>query len=450
MKENSLKQYIDLYDANVATINGRSAGALNARRAAARQLLDNASLPSRRTPDYEKSPVGEWMAPDRGVNVARVAIPVDLAATLRCGVPNMSPLQAFVVNDAFVAARSELLPEGVTMMSLKEAAEKRPELVERYYGTIAPETPLIALNDLLAQDGVFIHVAKGVATERPLQVVNILSAPISLMATRRVLIVVEDDARLQLLTCDHTQDNIQDYLVNQVVEVSLGRNASLDLCEIEESSAETYRVSTVTVNQAEGSRFGLTGVSLTSGHTRNNYIVNLLGEHASAELNGMAVNSDSRHVDNCTRVNHLAPRCHSNQMFKYVLDDESTGAFEGEILVDERAPFTEAYQTNRNILASAGASMHTTPRLLIYNDDVKCSHGATTGQLDSEALFYMQTRGIPVAEARTMLMQAFMVDVVDSVKIEGLRDRLRHLVERRFAGDDFCDGCNLQSTHTNE
>ena len=443
--DSSLKQYLDLYDANKELVSTNSAEVLNVCREQARELLDGMTLPNRRTADYEKSPIGEWFAPDRGVNLARVAIPVNLAATLRCGVPNMTPLQAFVVNDEFTASRNNSFPAGVTMMSLRRAAEEYPELVARYYGKIAAMTPMRALNDLLAQDGVFIHIAKDVILERPLQLINILSAPFSLTVTRRVLIVLEENSQLQLLTCDHTQDQTHDYLINQTVEVAMGRNARFDLCEIEESSMNTTRVSSVTVDLAENSEFGLTSVTLTCGKTRNDYVVNLRGTNAVATLNGMAINSDNRHVDNCTHVNHLAPRCRSNQLFKYVVDDDSSGVFEGEILVTEQAPFTEAYQTNRNIIASPSARMHATPRLLIYNDDVKCSHGATTGQLDNDALFYMQTRGIPAADARVMLMQAFMVDVIDNVKIDGLRDRLRHLVDRRFAGENFCDGCNLQS-----
>ena len=204
----------------------------------------------------------------------------------------------------------------------------------------------------------------------------------------------------------------------------------------------TSRAASLYVEQSAASRFSSTTVTLTCGNTRNNMTVNLNGEGCITYLGGMAVNSDKRHIDNCTRVNHNAPRCKSDQKFKYVLDDESTGAFEGTILVTGDAPFTQAYQSNRNILASPVAKMHTKPQLLIYNDDVKCSHGATTGQLDNEALFYMRTRGIPEKEARTMLMQAFMSDIIEGVSIEGLRDRLRHLVKMRFHGtDSFCENC---------
>ncbi len=440
--ENALKQYLDLYDSNESTVNSGSGEAMNLLRAEARRQLQQAWLPGRRTPDYEKSPVNDWVLPDRGVNIGRVAIPVDLADTFSCGVPNMSPLRAFVVNDAFAGLRREL-PRGLTVMSLREACSKFPATVERYLGKIAENDSLIAFNTLLAQDGVFIHVDAGVKVERPLQLVNLLSSPVSLAAFRRVLIVVEKGASIDLLVCDHTADADRDYLVSQVVEIQLEQGATLNVCDIEEASEKTNRLNSLTARLEAGSYLGLTEVSLTSGHTRNNFTVNLVGQRAEARVDGMAINSDRRHVDNCTHINHLAEHCLSNQLFKYVLDGESTGAFEGEILVTDKGRFTEAFQTNRNIIASPTAKMHATPRLLIYNDDVKCSHGATTGQLDSEAIFYMQTRGIPEAEARTMLMQAFMVDVIDQIRIEGLRDRLRLMVDKRFGGEEFCRGCNL-------
>lgn len=222
----------------------------------------------------------------------------------------------------------------------------------------------------------------------------------------------------------------------------MGEDSSLDYYDIEESSALTSRHSMVFASQKAGSHLAGGTVTLLNGTTRNDFSVTLDGAGCHTHLAGMAIGSAKSHTDNLTSVRHLAPRCHSNQIYKYVLDEDATGAFTGRIYVDPAAPFTDAYQTNRNILASAGARMHAKPQLEIYNDDVKCSHGATTGQLDSEALFYMQTRGIPAQEARTMLMQAFMTDVIDGVAIEGLRDRLRHLVEKRFQGTlGACASC---------
>lgn len=322
-----------------------------------------------------------------------------------------------------------------------------PEIVDRYYGSLAPLADAsVSLNTMLVQDGVFIHVAKGTRPDKALQLVNIFSSPAPLAAFRRMLIVVEEDAELTLLVCDHTQDRTQSYLASQVTEIAVGRNARLEMCSIEESSAKTSRYSRMFVAQQEGSDVTVNNTTLTCGVTRNDFDIELLGEHCECHINGMAIGSERMHIDNDTVVMHRAPRCRSNQLFKYVMDDESSGAFEGSITVMPDAPYTEAYQSNRNILASTNARMHCKPQLIINNDEVKCSHGATTGQIDEDALFYMRSRGIPEAEARKMLMQAFMVDVIDSVHIPGLQDRLRHLVDRRFSGTlGNCETCELKN-----
>lgn len=164
---------------------------------------------------------------------------------------------------------------------------------------------------------------------------------------------------------------------------------------------------------------------------------------------GMVICGDSQHTDNDTLVLHHAPHCRSNQTFKYILGDNATGAFRGLIRVDHGAAFTEAYQTNRNLVTSADAIMHTEPQLEIYCDEVKCGHGATTGQLDERALFYMRSRGIPEREARKMLMQAFMADVIDTITLPSLHERLRLLVERRLTGDRRgCGDCSASCTTT--
>ena len=231
---------------------------------------------------------------------------------------------------------------------------------------------------------------------------------------------------------------------SQVVEIFLGRNASLDLYDMEESSPLTSRCSQLYARQEEGSRLLVNGTTLACGTTRNDYHISLEGAGASSMLTGMAIASGHQHVDNDSCVNHRTHDCESRQKFKYILDDEATGAFEGGITVFPGAERTSAYQSNKNILASAAAKMHTKPQLLIYCDDVKCSHGATTGQLDQNALFYMRQRGISEKMARTMLMQAFMADVIDTVTIDGLDDRLRHLVEKRLHGQSsFCSDCAL-------
>lgn len=441
----ALKQYTDLYDSMREAICASAGEPMNALRDAARRGLEDGSLPTKRTEGFEKTSIEEMFAPDYGVNVNRIGIPVDVAATFRCDVPNLSTLQATVVNDKFIpsTALDDRLPAGVLFMSLARASREMPEIVGRYYGTVAPlGEASVSLNTMLAQDGVFIYVPRGVHPDKALQLVNIFSSPAPLAAFRRMLVVVEDDAELTLLVCDHTQDRAQHYLASQIIEMSVGRNARVEICSIEESSPATARYSRMFVRQAEGSDVTVNNTTLTCGTTRNDFDIELEGNHCECRLSGMAIGSDSMHIDNNTAVHHRSPRCHSNQLFKYVLDGESSGAFEGSITVSPDAPFTEAYQSNRNILASDRARMHCKPQLIINNDEVKCSHGATTGQLDEDALFYMRSRGIPEAEARRMLMQAFMVDVIDTVRIPGLRERLLHLVDRRFSGAlGNCETC---------
>jgi len=442
---NSLSQYLELYRLNAEAIDRGSAAALNALRPAAFEALAHASLPERGDENYERTSVNGMFAADYGVNINRVDIPADIAASFRCDVPNMSTLLGVVVNDAFhpTSTLASGLPEGVRFMSLRRAADEYPEMVSAYYGTLAPmAVPTVALNTLLVQDGVFIHVGKDVKIEKPLQLVNIFSAQTSMLAPRRVLLILESGASAKLLTCDHTQNAQANYLSSEVVEVIMGEDSRLDYYNIEESSACTIRHSNIYVRQQERSRLAAGSITLTCGTTRNDFCIDLAGQEAECRLAGMVIGSGRQHADNAVEMRHLAPRCHSNQLFKYVLDGESTGVFGGRILVTPQAQFTDAYQTDRNLLASKDARMHSKPQLEIYNDDVKCSHGATTGQLDQEALFYMRTRGISEAEARNMLMQAFMADVIDSVAMEELRDRLRHLVEKRFNGSDMnCADC---------
>lgn len=443
----SITQYIDIYRDNAKALDDNSAPVLNGLRHKAFQALDSKELPRRGDEGYEKTSLEDMFAPDFGLNIFRLDIPVDIAHTFKCDVPRVSTLMSYVINDKFVAgtATPDRLPEGVIFGSLAHESAVHPELIGKYYGTLASlDSVPTALNTLLVQDGVVLYVPRGVKLEKPLQLVNIFSSPTPLMAVRRVLIVLEEDAKAQLLICDHTQDGERRYMSSQVVEIFAGRNASLDIYDIEESSPLTSRCSQLYARQDEGSNLVVNGTTLACGSTRNDYHISIEGRHASSFLGGMAIASGHQHIDNDSCVNHRTTDGHSRQMFKYILDDEATGAFEGGITVFPGADRTEAYQSNKNILASPAAKMHTKPQLLIYCDDVKCSHGATTGQLDQNALFYMRQRGISEKTARTMLMQAFMADVIDTVNIEGLADRLRHLVEKRLHGQaSFCSDCAL-------
>ena len=445
----ALNQYIELYKSGKQELEGNSPALFNSLRETALKALDGAQLPTCRTEGYAKTSIEDMFAPDYGVNLNRINFPVDLARTFRCEVPNLSTLLGVVINDIFVptATLNNNLPEDITVTSLAKAAKEHPELVGRYLGKVAPmDNPSVALNTLLLQDGVFVYVPKNRSAGHIIQIVNIFSAPVSLLAARRVLVVAEEGASCSLLICDHTQEKNNSYLSSEVIEVVAERNSRVDIVCMEESNANTSRHSLLYARQETGSDLNINTTTLFNGTTRNEFNIDIAGEYAETELSGMVVASDKNHVDNFSSVNHNAPHSKSNQLFKYLVDGNAVCAFEGGINVSKDAPFTEGYQSNRNILASKDARMYTKPQLLIYNDEVKCSHGAATGQLDEKQLFYMQTRGIPEATARQLLMQAFMTDAVARVRIDAIRTRLGMLVEKRLGGENImCSGDCLSS-----
>lgn len=442
---NALDQYIKLYTDNSAAIDAHAPALLNSIRPAALAALDGARLPQKGDETFAALSEDAMFAPDYGVNINRVRFGVDTVATFHCGMPNVSTLMGLVVNDSFAPTDTLLrnLPAGVTVMSLAAAAKEQPDLVDRYLGKLAPLTsPSVALNTLLLQDGVFIHVARGVVLDKPIQLVNIFNAAAPLMGVRRLLIVLDEGASVSLLTCDHSQIHDISYLSSQVVEIFLGENATLDYYDLEESSEHTSRLSQLYASQKSGSNLNINGTTLAGGVTRNEYTIDISGDGAFSTLSGMAIGAGDQIIDTLTDIRHLSRRSSSAQMFKYMLEDKSTGNFHGRILVDEAAIHTDARQTNRNVLASDDARMYTRPQLEIYCDEVKCSHGATVGQLDAAALFYMRSRGIPENEARLMLMQAFMADVIDSIRIPSLKTRMQQLVESRLSGRHvLCSDC---------
>ena len=443
---NSLQQYLELHDSNRETIAARSVPQLNALRQAAREALQDASLPRKGSEDYEATDVNEALAPDYGVNINRVDLSRGSSTKFRCEVPNLSTCLYYVFNDTFVPGdTARKSGQSVVVKSFSEAATAMPHILEKYYGTVASlDNACTALNTMLAQDGVLIYVPKGVTAQKPIQLINVFDADApQLMAVRRMLIVMEEGAQAQVLVCDHTKGD-KKYLSLEVVEIIAARDSRLDYYHMEESDHRTTRLSQLWARQEQGSNLLIDGITLTNGFSRNDFKIDVDGENATTHLLGMAIATGKQHVDNHTLINHNAPRCTSKEMFKYVLNDEAIGAFAGKILVKPLCPKIDAYQGNRNIVASPTARMYTKPQLEIYTDDVKCAHGATVGQLDKEALFYMQTRGISLPVAQKLLMQAFMSDVIDGIRLDSLKDRLRHLVEVRLNGDNaMCDSCNL-------
>ncbi len=428
-------------------LNVHSSAVMNAVRDTAFEDFKRQGFPSRKVERYKYTNMEKLFAPNYGVNVNRVEFPINPYSVFSCDVPNLSTSLYFVVNDSFYKKTLPKvgLPEGVEVMSLKDAADERPDLIAKYYGKLAKtsEDAVTALNTMLAEDGLFIHVGKNVKADRAIQVINILRSDVDLMVNRRVLIVMDEGAEAKLLFCDDSADD-RNFLCTQVIEAYVGENANLDLYCLEETHVKNTRVSNVYIEQQANSRLNHNVITLHNGITRNRLDLVFKGEGAECFCNGCVIADKNQVVDNNTLIDHQVGHCTSNELYKYVLDDEARGAFAGRVLVRKGAQKTTSQETNQNLCATKTARMFTQPMLEIYADDVKCAHGSTVGQLNDAAIFYMQQRGVSREEAKLLLQFAFINEVIDKVELEPLRDRLHHLVEKRFRGElNKCEGCKL-------
>ena len=448
---NSEKQYIELYEQAREMIFSHAPEAMNAVRDEAFEDFRRQGFPSKKVERYKYTDIQKLFAPDYGVNLNRLEIPVDPYEAFRCDVPNLSTSLYFVVNDMFYRDDKPKghLPEGVIVGSLRDY----PDLVAQYYSRLAKtsDDAITALNTMLAQDGMLVYVPKNVKVDRAIQVINILKATPQnaqrqvpdLMVNRRVLIILEEGAEIKMLFCDHAADD-RNFLATQVIEAYVGENASLDLYCLEETHYKNVRLSNVYIDQQANSRVNHNVITLHNGVTRNKLDLTLSGEGAECECYGCVIADKEQHVDNNTLITHKVSHCTSHELYKYVLDDKSTGAFAGRVLVEHGAQKTVSQMTNQNLTATKEARMYTQPMLEIYADDVKCAHGSTVGQLNDAALFYMRQRGISLDEAKLLLQNAFINEVIDHMRLEPLRDRLHYLVEKRFRGElNKCTGCKL-------
>jgi Fe-S cluster assembly protein SufD len=440
------KQYIDLYNSHHETIKQHSSDVMNASRDASFALFDEIGFPTSKLENYKYTDLSEILSLDYGLNINRLKMPVNPYEVFTCDVPGIHSYLFFVVNDGFYPIsdkRNDSLPAGVIVGSVSEVSKTHPELVAKYFGKLSMQKKdgLVAFNGAFAQDGFFMYVPENVQLDRPVQLVNIMRSDVDFMANSHNLIILEKGAKAQLLVCDHTVDDVR-FVTNRVSEVFVAEQASYEHYKLENTHTKTTNLATLLIDQKESSNVLANVITLHNGLTRNTIEIDVNGEHCETTLAGMVIADKKQQVDNFTSIIHSKPNCNSKELFKYVLDDLSKGGFTGKLYVARDAQKTAAFQTNKNILLNKTARMRTKPQLEIYADDVKCSHGATIGQLDESAMFYMRQRGIPEKEARLLLMFAFTADVIENIRIDALQDRIKMLVEKRLRGElSKCEGC---------
>ena len=438
------EEYIKLFNDQLPLIQSGSPEKMNSLRKEAIKIFEEKGIPSNKVEAYKYTNLQPYFKGSLNLAFTNEAAHTDVTQHFHCEVPQLNTYNVFLVNGWFSAKDSDTnLPDGVVVCSIREAAEKVPEAFEKYYGQIAPtkEDSLVAMNTAFAQDGAFIYVPKGVVVEKPIQVVNIMTGDEDRLAFQRNLIIVEENAQLKMMLCDHTM-SAQRFVVNTVTEVFANENSVFDVYNVQNQHNLTTQVQGIYVHQKKHSNILTNNLTLHSGIARNNVGVTMDDEQCESHVYGLYLTDKNQHVDNFTSINHDKANCQSFELFKGVMDDSSTAAFTGKVLVAKDAQKTNAYQSNNNLLLTQNAKINSKPQLEIYADDVKCSHGATVGQLDDEAMFYLRARGINQDESRVLLMFAFAYEVIEKIRVEPLKEQIRGLVEKRFRGEfDKCDSC---------
>lgn len=324
--------------------------------------------------------------------------------------------------------------------SFSDFEQRYPQIASRYLFSMASlqKDPLAALNMLFSDDILVIYTPKGIKIDRPIHLVQYtgLTEGREQIGFPHTIVIAEEESEIRLLSCDHSIHKGR-YAKLGLIEIYAEEGSRVEYYDVEESLEGTERLHNVHIHQAKKSNVLIESITIQNGSTRNNFYCDLAGEEAILDIDGLCILDGEQKADNWSEILHSVPNCTSDELFKYTVNDRAVGNFSGKIYVAKDAQKTAAYQNNRNLILSKTGKMFSKPQLEIYADDVRCSHGMTTGELSEDALFYLLQRGIPITEARLMLTIAFMSDVLAHIRLDSLRERLAEVVANRFRGIPF-------------
>lgn len=338
------------------------------------------------------------------------------------------------VNGQYSKDLSSVDDEHPFVCSLDKAELKNPLILKKYWGNCLPKNPdsLVALNSALSKNGTFIYVPKNTVIEKPIQILYVTNGVSdNLFLQTRNLIIVEENAQVQITERHQNLDN-NEVFTNTLTEINAGANSVVDFYKIQNDKRNCSLIDNTWVKQEKTSNCSVDTFSFGGKFIRNNLNFLLNGKYAESNMRGITLIGQNQLVDHHTLVDHAAPYCQSNELYKGIFDDNAKGVFNGKVMVRPNSQKTNAFQSNNNLLLTDSASIDTKPQLEIYADDVACSHGCTIGQLDDAALFYLRSRGIPFKEAQAMLMYAFANDVLFSVKIPELKEKLNQIIAEKL------------------
>lgn len=338
------------------------------------------------------------------------------------------------VDGKYSSHLSDTTHDGIDVC-LMSAALNKPKykmIIDKYFNKIAEKDGLSSLNTAFSAEGAYIHIPKNKVVEKPIQIIHFSTGnEAALMLQPRNLVIVDENSHVQIIE-RHQSLTKNPVLTNSVTEVFTNKRAIVDYYKIQNDASSATLIDNTFINQKQESIAKVHTFSFGGKLTRNNLNFFQNGEHIDSTMKGITIIGNKQHVDHNTLVHHIEPNCESHQDYKGIFDDNATGVFNGKVVVEKEAQKTNAFQANNNILVSDKATINTKPQLEIFADDVKCSHGCTIGQLDESALFYLRSRGIPEKEARGLLMFAFSNNVLDSVKIPEIKQRITKLIAKKL------------------
>lgn len=343
--------------------------------------------------------------------------------------------ELFFVNGIFSRSHSTIRSSNIVVLDLEEAATgEYKDIISKNLGHSSHylKDGINALNTAFVYGGVFVHVKRGKIAEHPIYIYNITDTRSgNVLSQPRSLFHVAENAQVKLAENYLTLGQNESF-TNQVIEIVVEQDARTEYYKIQNDASHSNQVSTTHIRQTGKSYTHTVTITLDGGIVRNNLNLVLDAEHCEAHLYGLYLQKGQTHVDNHTVVDNVKPHCYSNELYKGIMDGSSTGVFNGKIFVRQDAQKTNAYQSNKNVLLSDDASVNTKPQLEIFADDVKCSHGCTVGQLNEEGLFYLQSRGVPLKTAKSLLLHAFAADILEQVTLEPIRQYVDKLISERL------------------
>ena len=402
-------------------------------RSEAIKVFENEGFPTKKDENWKYTSLKGITKQDYSV-FPKLETAIEYSEVKKYFIHDIDTYKIVFVDGKYSSHLSETTHDGIDVCLMSSALHKAEykTVIDKHFNTVATKSSLTSLNTAFSKEGAYIHIPKGKVAKKPIQIVHLSTGnETALMLQPRNLVVVEENAQVQIIE-RHQSLTENPVLTNSVTEIIAEKRAIVDYYKIQNDNKEASLIDSTFVNQKDDTFVSVHTFSFGGKLTRNNLNFYQNGEHIDSTMKGITIIGDKQHVDHNTLVHHIEPNCESHQDYKGIFNDSSTGVFNGKVLVNKEAQKTNAFQSNNNILTTDKATINTKPQLEIFADDVKCTHGCTIGQLDDSALFYMKQRGIPEKEAKALLMFAFSNNVISSVKIPELKQRITKLIANKL------------------